>query len=153
MRNCSKGAISPLCHNIFNISLTSGVKIHIYLLNVVVRVIVFLNSANLIGRGTDISKCFREPLRLRDNESRLSLKINVSISRGYSMVNCFLPMFLLIRSGFNHIVFVVSLCSGFPSPLNHLLCDSRYLEVQGTLWNASRYPYLDISDLQKRGQK
>ena len=25
--------------------------------------------------------------------------------------------------------------------------DSRYLEVQGTLWNASRYPYLDISHL------
>ena len=24
--------------------------------------------------------------------------------------------------------------------------DSRYLEVQGTLWNTSRYPYLDISD-------
>ena len=26
--------------------------------------------------------------------------------------------------------------------------DSRYLEVQGTLWNTSRYPYLDLSDLQ-----
>ena len=26
---------------------------------------------------------------------------------------------------------------------------SRYLEVQGTLLNTSRYPYLDISDLQK----
>ena len=25
--------------------------------------------------------------------------------------------------------------------------DSRYLEVQGTLLNTSRYPYLDISDL------
>ena len=25
---------------------------------------------------------------------------------------------------------------------------SRYLEVQGTLWNTSRYLYLDISDLQ-----
>ena len=22
--------------------------------------------------------------------------------------------------------------------------DSRYLEVQGTVWNTSRYPYLDI---------
>ena len=27
--------------------------------------------------------------------------------------------------------------------------DSRYLEFQGTLWNTSRYPYLDISDLRK----
>ena len=26
--------------------------------------------------------------------------------------------------------------------------DSRYLEFQGTLLNTSRYPYLDISDLQ-----
>ena len=25
--------------------------------------------------------------------------------------------------------------------------DSRYLEFQGTLWNTSRYPYFDISDL------
>ena len=24
--------------------------------------------------------------------------------------------------------------------------DSRYLEVEGTLWNTSRYPYFDISD-------
>ena len=29
--------------------------------------------------------------------------------------------------------------------------DSRYLELQGTLWNTSRYPYLDISDLQNWG--
>ena len=32
---------------------------------------IFLNSANLICRRTDISKCFRGSLRLRDNESRL----------------------------------------------------------------------------------
>ena len=32
---------------------------------------IFLNSANLICRSTDISKCFRGSLRLRDNESRL----------------------------------------------------------------------------------
>ena len=31
----------------------------------------FLNSANLICRGTDISKYFRESLGIRDNESRL----------------------------------------------------------------------------------
>ena len=33
----------------------------------------FLNSENLICRGTDISKCFRESLGIRDNESRLYL--------------------------------------------------------------------------------
>ena len=49
----------------------SGVKLHIHLLNVVVRFIVFLTSVTLILRGTDISKCFRESLGIRDNESRL----------------------------------------------------------------------------------
>ena len=34
---------------------------------------IFLNSATLICRSTDISKCFRGSLRLRDNESRLYL--------------------------------------------------------------------------------
>ena len=34
-RNCSQGAISPLFHNIFNISPTLRVQLHIYLLNVV----------------------------------------------------------------------------------------------------------------------
>ena len=33
-----------------------------------------------------------------------------------------------------------------------LRLDSRYLEVQGTLWNTSRYPYFDISDLQNWGK-
>ena len=32
---------------------------------------IFLNSAHLICRSTDISKCFSGSLRLRDNESRL----------------------------------------------------------------------------------
>ena len=27
--------------------------------------------------------------------------------------------------------------------------DSRYLEYQGTHWNTSRYPYLDISELRE----
>ena len=37
----------------------------------VVRLIVFLMSANLICRSTDISKSFIESLGVRDNESRL----------------------------------------------------------------------------------
>ena len=41
--------------------------------NVVVRVIFFLNSANLICRVTDISKYFREFLGIRDNERRLHM--------------------------------------------------------------------------------
>ena len=70
-RNCSLGAISPLFHIILYIFLASGVKLHIHLSSVVVRFIVFLTSATLISRGTDISKHFRESLGIRDNESRL----------------------------------------------------------------------------------
>ena len=32
------------------------------------------------------------------------------------------------------------------------IVDSRYLEFQGTLWDTSRYPYLDISYLQNLGK-
>ena len=37
----------------------------------VCAICIFLNSENLICRGTNISKCFRGPLQLQDNESRL----------------------------------------------------------------------------------
>ena len=70
-RNCSLGSISPLFHNIFNISLNLVVKLHIHSVKVFVRLIVSLSSANLICRSTDISKCFIESLGVRDNESRL----------------------------------------------------------------------------------
>ena len=53
------------------IFLTSGVKLNIHLLNVVVQFIAFLTLLTLICRGTDISKCFSESLGIRDNESRL----------------------------------------------------------------------------------
>ena len=53
------------------IFLTSGVKLHIHLLNVAVQFIVFLILSTLICRGTDISKYFSESLGIRDNESRL----------------------------------------------------------------------------------
>ena len=45
----------------------------------VVRLIVFLSSANLICRSTDISKCFIEPLGIRDNESRLYLDMFTTV--------------------------------------------------------------------------
>ena len=49
-----------------HIFLTSEVKLHIRLLNVVVQFIVFLTLSTL-----DMSKCFSESLGIRDNESRL----------------------------------------------------------------------------------
>ena len=63
-----RGEIAP------NIFLTSGVEVHIHLLNVVVQFIVFLTLSTLICRGTDISKCFSESLGIRDNESGLYFK-------------------------------------------------------------------------------
>ena len=62
-----RGEIAPkeqflLFSTIFSIYLQIlRVQLHIYLLNVVVRTIFFLNSGNLICRGTDISKYFRSP--------------------------------------------------------------------------------------------
>ena len=56
-------------------------SILIHLLKVVVRFILFLNSANLICRVTDISKYFRESLGIRDNESRLYFSNTVVLRR------------------------------------------------------------------------
>ena len=71
-----RGEIAPqeqflLFSTLLYIFLTSGVKLHIHLLNVVVQFIVFLTLSNLICRGTDISKFFNESLGIRDNEIRL----------------------------------------------------------------------------------
>ena len=76
---------SPFPHYFIYIFLTSGVKLHIHLLNVVVLFIVFLTPSTLICRGTDISKYFSESLGIRDNESRLyvyfePLRVNHSAS-------------------------------------------------------------------------
>ena len=57
------------------IFLTSGVKLHIHLLNMVVQFIAFLTLSTLICQGTDISKNFSESLGIQDNESRLYLVI------------------------------------------------------------------------------
>ena len=67
-----RGEIAPLFHIIlYIIFLTSGVKLHIHVLNVVVQFIVFLILSTLICRSTDISKFFSKSLGIRDNGSRL----------------------------------------------------------------------------------
>ena len=69
-----RGEIAPkdmFPHYFIYIFLTSGVKIHIHLLNVVVQFIILLTLSTLICRGVDISKCLSESLGIRDNESRL----------------------------------------------------------------------------------
>ena len=49
-----------------------------------IPLIVFLSSANLICRSTDISKCFIESLGVRDNESRLYFFLTILI--GHSVL-------------------------------------------------------------------
>ena len=66
---------SSFPHCFIYIFLTSGVKLHIHLLNVVVQFIVFFTLSTLIFRSTDISKCFSESLGIRDNGSRLYLDL------------------------------------------------------------------------------
>ena len=67
-----KSNFSSFPHYFLFIFLTSGVKLHIHLLNVVVQFIVFPILSTLICRGTDISKCFSESLGIRDcNEPKL----------------------------------------------------------------------------------
>ena len=66
---------SSFPHYFIYIFLTSGVKLHIHLLNVVIQFIVFLTLSTLICRGTDISKYYSVSLGVRDNESRLYMHI------------------------------------------------------------------------------
>ena len=58
---------------------------------------IFLRSAHLICRNTDISKCFRESLRLRDNESRLfflALKAYNGITVMFRQITCIYMAYL-----------------------------------------------------------
>ena len=74
----------------------------------VVQFIFFLNSENLVCRGTDISKYFRESLELRDNESQLYeiLLASVSFTRTQNVASGMLPLLMqthtLFRSAVMH---------------------------------------------------
>ena len=73
--NSSKGAISPLFHNIFNISLNSGVKLFITHLFAKCGCSIYFSSIRKSDiTGTDNSKYFRESLGLQDYKSRLYLE-------------------------------------------------------------------------------
>ena len=63
-------AISLCLHNIFNISLTSGVKFHIHLWNVVVS-FIFPQFCKSDMSRYGYTKYFRQSLGRRDKESRL----------------------------------------------------------------------------------
>ena len=61
--------ISPLFHNIFNISRISS-PITYKFVKCGCSIYFFLNSPILTSRDTDITKYFRESLGMRDNEIR-----------------------------------------------------------------------------------
>ena len=68
-----RGEIAPkdLFHNIFNISLTLRAQLHVYLLNVIVR-IIFSSILQIWYAEVRIPRSIsRESLGIRDNESRL----------------------------------------------------------------------------------
>ena len=73
-RNCSSGAIFPLFHNISTYISNLKDQITCSFVKFGNSIGIFPNSANLICRSTDISKCFGGSLLLRDNDSRLYLK-------------------------------------------------------------------------------
>ena len=62
-----RGEIAPLFYNIFNMSLTIGVKLHIHFLNVVR--FIFSLVLQIWYVEVRISRSISESLRLRDNES------------------------------------------------------------------------------------
>ena len=41
----------------------------------------------------------------------------------------------------------IIICYNYAQSYDQNTVDSRYLEIEGTLKNSSRYPYFDISDL------
>ena len=83
-----KRRISPLFHNIFNISSNFKSPITQIFVKSGCSNYCFLNSANLICRGTDISKYFRESLGIQDNESRLYLVDLMSTNAIYQAFLC-----------------------------------------------------------------
>ena len=125
-----KRAISPLSTLFYTyIFPTSGVKLQIHLLNVVVQFIVFLTLSTLICRSIDISKS--ESLGIRDNRSRLYY--------GYllmSMVNVL--KFLTLYS----IIFLPKfciLCNHFLKKLIRITksSDPDQMDPSGAIWSGS----------------
>ena len=95
--------------------LTSGVKLHIHLLNVVVQFIVFLTLSTLICLSTDISKCFSESLGTRDNESRLYL-LNSELFKS-ELFNIFTTFEPRVKIRYKHI-YLERICTTYDNSNN-----------------------------------
>ena len=83
-RNCSSGAISPLFHNIFNISLNFRSQITYSFIKCCCSIYCIRQF-----RKSDISKYPRGSLGFRDNENRLYLYSNqdkIHVPHGYMIL-------------------------------------------------------------------
>ena len=98
---------------------------------------IFLNSALLICRSTDISKCFSGSLRLRDNESRLYLSIYLSIYRSISQFICLIVLIIIIVSCFFSGKKYISTATG----ARESICLSIYLSFH---FSVHQYIFLSI---------
>ena len=93
------------------------------------------------------------------NDRRISsdpLKVEVILSlptpNCVRKVRSFIGMCWYIRSSVGAKAWVIQKPNKIITVKNLDTVDSSYLEFQGTLWNTSRYPYLDISVLRKWGK-
>ena len=109
-RYCFLGAISPLFHNIFNISLTSEVKLYIHLVNVVVRFIIS-SILQIYYVEIRISRSILESLGLRDNTIRLYLVQIVNTNAHITKTSLYnfdplKPHFYIVKLGFIGVYFI-----------------------------------------------
>ena len=93
-----------------------------FILKVGCSIGIFLNSANLICRSTDISKGFRRSLPLRDNESRLYIKylihlfclvynFNIGIITNFGAYGlCHVEKYLTPSFAYLHTTAIIGLC-------------------------------------------
>ena len=58
---------------------------------------IFHNTAHLICRSTDISKCFRGSLRLRDNESRLYTQDVIQCIRSSNCIDNLVIIYIFLK--------------------------------------------------------
>ena len=75
-RNCSSGEISPLFHNIFNILLAKGVRLHVHLWNLVVRLVFFSIKLHLHLWNLVVPLVFFSILQIWYVEVRISRSVS-----------------------------------------------------------------------------
>ena len=130
-RNCSWGAISPLFHNIFNISLTSKVQLPISLLNVVNRIIF-----------SSILQTWYVELRISRSSSESPLEFEITrvdcICKSYSQF--FQPKTIKVFAIFQDRNFNMKFwITGSSCLINKVLALDRSSSIRKGLWCTSNW--------------